>query len=344
MGGLIGLALLGVAAWYEVHGQLERASGWAANAAAAVVFFYGAMYFQATYRTAHDFARLSVANVIQNSLALVLVVLVALLGFQGLCLRATLAAVVALAVLHYWRPIRVKPKWSLRQLTHLCLIGLPIFGVGELYMYWTTLEGTLVLKDLGTTGMGLYAMVVVAGSTIELVPLAVSQVLYPRMAQEFGRTGQIRGLLQPTLKPMFLAAAGVTPLIVLGWFLAGPLTRLIVPNYLAAVPARGGLSPLRCCWWACFLPINNVYNVVRRQGLYAVAIACGMSAYVGSLLWLARTEFLWLPSRKECSSAGLSLLLRRICFSIWWSSSSVPSRFHPKRETLATQQETGAPW
>ena len=99
LGGLIGLALLGVAAWYEVHGQLERASGWAANAAAAVVFFYGTMYLQATYRTAHDFARLSVANVIQNSLALVLVVLVALLGFQGLCLRATLAAVVALAVL-----------------------------------------------------------------------------------------------------------------------------------------------------------------------------------------------------------------------------------------------------
>ena len=288
VGGLVGLALLGVAAWYAVHGQLERASGWAANAVLGAVFFYGSMYLQATYRTAHDFARLSLANVIQNSLALVLVVLVAVLGFQGLCLRATLAAVVSLAVLHYWRPIRVGPKWNFRHLKHLCLIGLPIFGVGELYLYWSTLEGTLVLKYLGTTGMGLYAMVVVAGSAIELVPTAVAQVLYPRMAQEFGRTGQIRGLLRPTLKPMFLAAAGVAPIIVLGWFLAEPLTRLIIPKYVAAVPAmRWNLLPPLV---SCFLPIHNVYNVVRRQGLIAVAIVCGMSAYLGCLVWFTRTE------------------------------------------------------
>jgi O-antigen/teichoic acid export membrane protein len=286
LGSLIGLALLAIAAWYEFAGRLESASGWATNAVMAMVLFYGTMYLQATYRTAHDFARLSVANVLQNSLALVLVCLVALLGFQGLCLRTTLAAVVSLALLHYWRPIRVRPRWNLRHLKHLFLIGLPIFGVGELYAYWSTLEGTLVIKYLGTTAMGLYAMVVVAGSTIELIPLSVSQVLYPRMAQEFGRTGQIRGLLRPTLKPMILAASGVAPLIVLGWFLAEPLTQRITPNYVAAVPAmRWSLLPPLI---SCFLPVNNVFIVVRRQALYAVAIVCGMSAYLGGLLWLSR--------------------------------------------------------
>ena len=231
----------------------------------------------------------------------------------------------------------------MRQLKHLCLIGLPIFGVGELYMYWTTLEGTLVLKYLGTTGMGLYAMVVVAGSTIELVPLAVSQVLYPRMAQEFGRTGQIRGLLRPTLKPMFLAAAGVTPLIVLGWFLAGPLTRLIVPNYLAAVPAmRWSLLPPLV---ACFLPINNVYNVVRRQGLYAVAIVCGMSAYVGSLLWLARGGVSLVAFPQAMLVGRIVYVLAAYLFLYLVVKQFRPVATPPEEEDLgATQQETGAPW
>jgi O-antigen/teichoic acid export membrane protein len=343
LGGLVGLALLGVAAWHEVHGQLERASGWATHAAAAVILFYGTMYLQATYRTAHDFARLSVANVLQNSLALLLAVLVWLLGFQGLCLRATLAAVVPLVLLHYWRPIRVKPQWSLRHLKHLCLIGLPIFGVGELYMYWTTLEGTLVFNYLGQAQMGLYRMVVTAGSTIELVPIAVSQVIYPRMAQEFGRTGQVRGLLRPTVKPMFLAAAGVAPLIVLGWFLAGPLTRLVVPNYVAAVPAmRWSLLPPLV---SCFLPIHNVYNVVRRQGLYCAAIVCGMAAYLGCLVLFTRTGVSLAAFPQAMLVGRMVHVLMAYLFLFVVVRQFRPVAVPPETEDLgATQEGPGTPW
>jgi len=84
--------------------------------------------------------------------------------------------------------------------------------------------------------------------------------------------------LRPTLKPMVLAAIGMAPLVALGWFLAVPLARLVVPKYVAAAPAmRWALLPPLV---GCFMPIHNVYNVVRRQGLYAVAIACGMAAGV----------------------------------------------------------------
>ena len=38
----------------------------------------------------------------------------------------------------------------------------------------------------------------------------------------------------------------------------------------------------------CLAPISNIYNVVRRQDLYIVAILLGIEAYVGSLLWLVR--------------------------------------------------------
>jgi hypothetical protein len=34
--------------------------------------------------------------------------------------------------------------------------------------------------------------------------------------------------------------------------------------------------------------VLNVYNVVRRQDLYAVAIVLGMATYVGALMWLTR--------------------------------------------------------
>ena len=92
LGTTVALALCGIAGWYLVHGDGWMAAAWLANAVVAFQFFYGSMYLQSTYRTAHDFARLSLVNVIQHVLALALVVLVAFMNFYGLCLRMILVA------------------------------------------------------------------------------------------------------------------------------------------------------------------------------------------------------------------------------------------------------------
>ena len=64
--------------------------------------------------------------------------------------------------------------------------------------------------------------------------------------------------------------------------------RILVPKYVDAVPAMqwGLLVPLV----SSFSPINNAYNVVKRQDLYVVAILAGMGAYVASLLWLVHGQ------------------------------------------------------
>jgi O-antigen/teichoic acid export membrane protein len=168
----------------------------------------------------------------------------------------------------------------------LLIIGVPIFIVGQIYAWWTVLNSTLVLSYMGARGLGLYAMVLVAGGALELLPLAVSQVIYPRMAEQYGRTGRLGDLIRMSIKPTILSVIGIIPLIVVGWFAAEPVIRLVLPNYIDAIPAIRW--SLLTALTLCFCPINNVYNVVRRQDLYIVAILLGMGAYVGSLLWLVR--------------------------------------------------------
>ena len=75
-------------------------------------------------------------------------------------------------------------------------------------------------------------------------------------------------------------------MIACAWFLVGPVTRHVVPNYAAAVPAMK---------WALLLPlvssfqaVNSLFNVARRQDLYTAAIVIGMAFYGGSLLLLVR--------------------------------------------------------
>jgi O-antigen/teichoic acid export membrane protein len=283
---VVDLVLFGIAGWQLVRGELWLAAGWATNAVLTLFLFYNTYYLRMTYRTAHDFAKLALVNVVENAVALALVVLVALLNFYGMCLRALLAGAVSTAILYYWRPVRVGPIWNFRHLKHLLIIGAPIFGVGQIYSWWSVFDSTMVLGYLGDEGMGLYALVVVAVTTLEQLPLSLGQVVYPRMAEQYGRKENIRDLIRIAKKPIIITVAGMVPIIGFCWLVVDPVVRIILPKYLGAVPAIKW--SLLIPFVSSFAPINNVFNVVRRQVMYFTAIIIGMVAYICSLMWLIR--------------------------------------------------------
>jgi O-antigen/teichoic acid export membrane protein len=280
-----GLFLL-IAAWFLLRGDLPLAAVWATNALVAVYTLYGTYYLQITYRTGSDFARLAFVNVVQNAAALVFLAFVVLWSFYGICLRTFLSTAVAIVLLYYWRPIHVAPKWSLEHLKHLAIIGAPIFGVGVLYSWWIAINSTLVFTYMGKHGMGLYAMVLVVGTTLEIIPNAVGQVLYPRLAEHYGRNDDRRVLFGMATKPLLLATLGMIPVVAVCWWLVGPATQWLLPNYIDAVPAMRWvmLVPLV----GCLTPISLIFNVVRRQDLFATSLIIGIAVYAGCLLWFVR--------------------------------------------------------
>ena len=315
LGLLVGIPFLAVAVWHVAHGNLEMAAGWLSYGLLGFVFFYATMYLSSTYRTAHDFARLSTVNVIQSALGLVLVATVALWGFYGLCLRATIPVIIGVWLLRRWQPIRVGPRWNFGHLRHLLTVGLPIFAVGELGgPLWTLIDQRLVQHYLDARGLGLYSLVLAAGGTMDLLPAAVSQVVYPRMSEQYGRTHHLGDIMAMTVRPTILTVVGLLPLIALGWWLARPLTARWLPTYVDAVPAAqwsllGSLALGSC-------PVFNVYNVVRRQDLYGIVQVLSIASYFISLLWLIRggAELVAFPQamlvgRVVYTLAGYALLL-----------------------------------
>ena len=99
------------------------------------------------------------------------------------------------------------------------------------------------------------------------------------MAEHYGRTGQVGDLIRMSVKPTVLSVSGMVPLVVIGWLAVDPVIRWILPAYVDAVPAIRWslLVPVALS----FCPVCNIYNVVRRQDLYFLAIVLGIAAYVG---------------------------------------------------------------
>ena len=285
-GGVISLCLLAVAAWQLVQGDLQQAAGWATNAILAIFSFYGSNgYLSITFRTSSEFVRLARVNVVEAATGLFALVFVAAFGFYGLCLRVILAGATSTALLFRWRPLRVGPHWSRSNLRHLFIIGAPIYAVGQVYGLWTgVINSTLVLHFTGTYGMGLFAMVALGTAALEVVPAALTQVLYPRMAQEYGAGRDTRHLVRIAKKPMLATSAGLAVMAAVGWFAVEPVVQFLIPQYVGAVPAMQWALLLPVV--SSFQPVVSVFNVVGRQDMYLAAVGCGIAAYVVALVVL----------------------------------------------------------
>ena len=281
-------ALLSLSGWYALRGDWRLAAGWVANAVAAVVLFYGQAYLQVTFRTRGDFAKLSIINVIYNAWGLLLVPLAWVLDFFGLCLRNVLVGLVNLALLWRWRPVKVRPAWHTASFWHLFKVGAPIFGVGQLYAWWTVLESTLVLKYEGTVGLGLYQPALLVGTAISLLSDAVTQITYPRMAEQFGRTGSLHDLLVMIRKPVLLLSLASVPVIGIVWVALPSLIQLVLPRYVEGIEAAQWL--LLATFVRSLVPAVNVLVVVKRLDLYAVAIGLGIAAYVAAVIVLRQNS------------------------------------------------------
>jgi len=301
---VLSILFLGISLWYLAHAEFWKAAGWFTNIFLAIALFYNTNYLQVTFRTSHDFKRLALVGIIESIASLVLLLLVVWLNFYGLCLRAITVGIIGTGLLFFWRPIRVSPKWNLPHLKHLLRIGFPIFIVGQMYSWWSALNLTLVLKLTGVEGVGLYAMVSMATAAFEFVPSAVNQVLFPRMAEQYGKTGRISEQARIAVKPMILTAIVMVVLASAAWWLIDPMLRYLAPNYTNATTAmQWGLLQV---FTSSFYPASSLLQIIGKQAYYGIALVIAMLFYIATLFWLTH-EAVHLEAFPQAMLVGRSL-------------------------------------
>lgn len=277
LGILVGLSILCIATWHAIQGNWQYAIGYTVLAFSTFSFFFATHYLQITYRTRGDFARLSGINFSKSIISLVSVFSVVYLGYYGLCLRNFLSEVSSFILLWKWRPLRIKPIWNLNRLIDLIKVGAPIFVSGQLYAWWTVLNSTNVLLSLNTRALGLYQLAVISGSAIEIFYSSLSQIIYPRMAEAYGQKEDINTLISMARRPIIYIVILTIPLVLIGWYLLPPAVRLFLPKYQEAISTAQwtllAVTPLS------FLPLNNLFAVVKRVDFYIISIAIGMGVY-----------------------------------------------------------------
>ena len=317
--GICVAGLLCVAGWQLYHGQFQLALGWASFTIPVFGLFYGQFYLQILYFTHGRFPRISYITVLVAAAGVVTVVFVWWLDFMGLCIRGVLVAALMLALLWKWRPLSVRPRWSWPDLRVLVTTGVPIYLVGQLYAWWAVFNSTLVLTYAGTRGLGLYALANMAGPMVALLPQAISQVVYPKMSEEYGRTGRVRPLVRMAVWPTLVNVAVTLVAVGAGWILMPPVVKFLLPKYVEGIPAAQWA--LVATAFMALTPVNSVFNVVKKQGRYGIAIALGIVVYFAALQWIIR-DGVFLESFPQAMIVGrLAFVL--VCYGLIWNMVAV---------------------
>lgn len=317
-------ALFSIGLWHAIRGEWRTAAGWATFGVSAWLLFFVTQYLEATYRTHSEFAKLSFARVLQSSAGVLLVVVVWVFGFYGLCLRALAVGLVALVFLWRHRPVRVRPHLNSDQLKRLLRIGAPILMVGQAYAWWGVLNQTAVLKFTGTEGLGLYALALMSDQFVSVLPLAVGQITYPRVAELYGRTGRIRPLIRYLWRPTALLVLVMVPATAASWMLLPPLTQLLLPRYSFGIPAAQWA--LIGAFLVSFQPVNNVFVATRRVRRYFIAIVLGAFVHGVALLWLLRDriELAAFPQAMAVGRSAFLLACYAFLSELWFIEGTKP--------------------
>ena len=229
------VVLLGTAGFYLARGEFWKSAGWLANALAIVPFFYNDyqedLPHRPRVRNTGIEERCPVCGPLTAARTCSTVQLLWLMSTPRARRSIDCGALLSRQARQYGSKMGCNPlETSPANRT-------PIFVVGKLFDYWLVIDQTLVLKLGGTRMMGLYAVVTMSTTALSTVPGAVNQVLYPRMTQKFGEGQTLRQLAYGYAKPIAASVAAVTPIVLFGWWLIGPVTRFLIPQYGDAVPA-----------------------------------------------------------------------------------------------------------
>jgi len=132
---------------------------------------------------------------------------------------------------------RYKPRIRLdfKIIFKLVKIGLPLLSLFLFPFILFTVDKILILKFLGATELGYYALALLIFRFITYLPMVVNRVVEPRLFREYGETEDIKSLKKYLLVPTKAMATFLPLFIGIVYFISSFVIRYFMPYYMPSL-------------------------------------------------------------------------------------------------------------
>ncbi len=279
----MGVGGLAIAAFALVFG-----SGWASEVQIGVIILgliaplrmvenAHVLVYSATRR----FRAVALWTVLKGVVALTAQTLaVVLFGFWGMFVGVVVTSIAALVL---WSRMgltgRGRAAFSFEidraMLRELIAYGAPMLVWGQLWAVFMGIDNLLVAAWINVENLGYYALAVSVTAYVLLMPRSIGTALAPRMAEDFGRTGEVAELRRYAVNVQRLLSYMLVPLFITAVFFGLPvLIRHALPEFTPAITVVQVMAAGSFFVSLTNMPVKAMITAGRRRPLILLLIPC----------------------------------------------------------------------
>ena len=194
--------------------------------------FYGSLF-----RATNEFDIVSKVTVIGGLASLFSIILIFFFGLLGF-LGGQLIRLLIITCYSYWKSsYSINWHWDNKVLKSLIVIGFPIMLMIFAHIIFTTIDRLLILKFLDAESLGFYSLGTLIFAPLFIIFSTSNSVMYPRFAEQYGKTGDPRSLKRYITVPMEVLSSAMAVLVGAIYIALPLLTKVFLPKYVDGVPA-----------------------------------------------------------------------------------------------------------
>lgn len=192
-------------------------------------------------------------------------------GLTGFILGFSISLLLPALYFFFKGPLRFNIELDISLTKDLIKIGLPIMLLGMAYTFMNTVDRWIIIYYYDATQLGIYSLAILVFGGMRLLPMVVSQQLYPRMAKDWGKNNSKFNLII-WAKKQTKYTSYLTIIIFIPTVFFFPW---LIKNYLVEYES-GIIALLIIIFGTLFIPLsagwNSVLIIINKQmiSLYIV--------------------------------------------------------------------------
>lgn len=184
---LIGVMISCIALiYFMMHGYPNLYTYSVAVLLGLLIFSPIATHYETIYRSSRAFMSLGIFLNIRNCINFLLGFLPVFFGAFGYIFRNAVLPFINVLLLYRNSPIKSKSLGRTNEVVDLARVGFPMLVTGILFMFFTAADRTIVALSLGPAAVGELALSGMIVAAIQILPVSMGALLYPRAAYIYG--------------------------------------------------------------------------------------------------------------------------------------------------------------
>lgn len=232
-----------------------------------------------------DLGLLTLLSAIVNIVAIV--VLASRFGVPGMLLATGVAYSFMIAYLVLCLKLPVRLLLPQREIRRLMAIGLPIMVYGVMNVSLMNIDKITTVALLGTTSLGFYTLATMVKTYAWTVPSVIGMVMYPRLQERYGATGDPLHLKNMFLFPLIILAA-FTPIFIGTLFFGTQfLAYTFLPDYASGLDSVRNIV-IGTFFLAITVPAAQLMITLNKQLVLVAVSGVGIALAWGLNVLLIR--------------------------------------------------------